>query len=289
MLSARDDSTKKVTVCKIAMSYYSCKCIPLRIIALSIMTCYFVPDLEIGYKTVKSWCTKAELIIFVGISTRLNKVFKARRAKMAENGQEASPPSSLTAPSGSDLCSLSGLDTSGLAASLLSSPGGPAGLASSMLVGARAACSWVLFNRPIHNVFTARNLFVVMISKPAPPRVHCWRFFLTIFFEPNDDVSALLTSHPPPSHPPQLPLPPSPHYHHLLFQQKRYISKRDPSLKQIHLIWWTICWTLCEYAFYIIYSVSLRTAHSVGWKCYNKVLRRKLRSSSCHICCYWFQ
>ena len=42
--------------------------------------------------------TKVKLISSAEISTSLHKVFKARRAKMAENGEEASQPSSLTAP-----------------------------------------------------------------------------------------------------------------------------------------------------------------------------------------------
>ena len=61
-----------------------------------------VPDLEIGNKTVKLRGTKVEAISSAKISTGLHKVVEARRAKMAENGEEeASPPtrSSPTAPS----------------------------------------------------------------------------------------------------------------------------------------------------------------------------------------------
>jgi len=60
-----------------------------------------VPDLEIVYKT-KSRGTKVELISSVKISTSFAQARQSRKAIKADDGKETSPPSSLTAPSGSE-------------------------------------------------------------------------------------------------------------------------------------------------------------------------------------------
>jgi len=72
-----------------------------------------VPDLEIVYKT-KSRGTKVELISCSKISTSFAEACQSLKAIKAEDGKEASPPSSLTAPSGSERCGWVGQNSEGV-------------------------------------------------------------------------------------------------------------------------------------------------------------------------------
>ena len=61
-----------------------------------------MPDLEMLYETIKSQGTKVELIFTPKISTSFAEARQSWKAMHVHDGEEASPPSSPTAPSGSE-------------------------------------------------------------------------------------------------------------------------------------------------------------------------------------------
>jgi len=103
--SAKDCKCKKILI-----TYWAL--FKLRLLRMNTHGCLtrwgglwgLVPDLEIRYKTAKPEGTRVELIFSIKISTGFAEARQLFKAMQADDGEEASQPSSPTAASGSQSC-----------------------------------------------------------------------------------------------------------------------------------------------------------------------------------------